>query len=109
MRKYELLCILKTGFDIETSDQIIANIENSIKGFGGRISSVNKIGRRKLAYDIDKNRDAFYVAFDMEIDAAKIKDLKRYLKLNESVLRNFVTIKKEKAGKAPSQPVASAS
>jgi len=104
LRKYELLCILKTGFDIETSDQIIVNIENAIRGFEGTISFVNKIGRKKLAYDIDKNRDAFYVAFDIEIGAHKILELKRYLKLNESVLRNFVTIKKVSTKKAVPQP-----
>jgi small subunit ribosomal protein S6 len=90
-----LLCILKTGFDIETSEQIIANIDNAIKNLGGTILNANKIGRKKLAYDINKNRDAFYVNFDIEIAAQKITELKRYLKLNESVLRNFVTIKKE--------------
>ena len=95
MRKYELLCILKTGFDIETSDQTIANIENAIKGFEGNVLSTTKIGRKKLAYDINKNRDAFYVTFDLEIIAKKILELKRYLKLNENVLRNFVILKKE--------------
>jgi len=94
LRKYELLCILKTGFDIENSDQLVSGIENAIKGFGGVISNTNKIGRKKLAYEINKNRDAFYVSFDMEVDASKIIEIKRYLKLNESVLRSFVTINK---------------
>lgn len=102
MRKYELLCILKTGFDIETSEQIISQIENAIKNYGGTISGVNKIGRKKLAYDIDKNRDAFYVVFDMELAASKVVDLKRYLKLNESVLRGFITVKAEKKVKVAS-------
>jgi len=105
LRKYELLCILKTGFDIESADQIIAAIENAIKGFNGNILTTNKIGRKKLAYDINKNRDAFYVVFDIEVGAEKILELKRYLKLNESVLRNFVTVK---TTKAVSQPAASA-
>jgi len=108
LRKYELLCILKTGFDIESSDQTIASIENAIKGFDGSILTTNKIGRKKLAYDIDKNRDAFYVAFDIEIGAEKIIELKRYLKLNETVLRNFVLIKKEKPAKTASRPAMSA-
>lgn len=108
MRKYELLCILKTGFDIESSDQIIVNIENAINGFEGKIFSTNKIGRKKLAYDINKNRDAFYVAFDLEIAPKKIVELKRYLKLNESVLRSFATVKVEAKAKAVSQAALSA-
>jgi len=97
LRKYELLCILKTGFDIESSDQLIVGIENAIKGLNGNIISINKIGRKKLAYDINKNRDAFYVVFDVEVGAEKVIDLKRYLKLNESVLRSFMTIKTTKS------------
>lgn len=105
MRKYELLCILKTGFDIESSDQIIIGIENAVKGFNGNIISINKIGRKKLAYDINKNRDAFYVVFDIEVGAEKVIELKRYLKLNESVLRSFITIQTTKKA---SKQVASA-
>jgi len=108
LRKYELLCILKTGFDIESSDQTIASIENAIKGFNGSILITNKIGRKKLAYDIAKNRDAFYVVFDIEIGAEKIIELKRYLKLNETVLRSFVLIKKEKPAKTASRSAMSA-
>lgn len=102
MRKYELLCILKTGFDIENADNIVVNIENAIKNFGGTIFNTNKIGRKKLAFEINKNRDAFYVSFDMEINEDKIIELKRYLKLNETVLRDFVTVKKEKKVKVAS-------
>lgn len=99
MRNYELLCILKTGFDIETSDQVISNIEASVKNLEGNISTTNKIGRKKLAYDINKTRDGFYVVFDLEIDASKVVELKRYLKLNESVLRSFILVKKEAKAK----------
>ena len=102
MRKYELFCILKTGFDIESSDQTIANIENAIKNLEGSVSDTNKIGRKKLAYDINKARDGFYVVFDIELDENKVVDLKRYLKLNESILRNFVTLKKEAKAKVAS-------
>lgn len=96
MRKYELLCILKTGFDMETADKLIANIETAVKNMDGNIFNTNKIGRKKLAYEINKTKDGFYVAFEIKIDAEKVIELKRYLKLNESVLRNFITIKKEK-------------
>lgn len=108
MRKYELLCILKTGFDIEASGQTITSIENAIKGFEGNILNVNKVGRKKLAYDIDKNRDGFYVVFDIEIEPKKIIELKRYLKLNETVLRSFATVQTEKTSKTVSKPAMSA-
>jgi small subunit ribosomal protein S6 len=94
LRTYELFCLLKAGFDIESNDQTIANIEKSIIGFGGKIISTNKMGRKRLAYDIKRNRDSFCVTFIIELDSARVKELKRYLKLNENVLRDFVTVTK---------------
>lgn len=91
MRKYELFCLLKSGFDIEGNDQIISNVEKHIEGMGGKIVETNKAGRKKLAYEVDGNRDAFCVTFNIEMEPAKIKELKRYLKLNEVVLREYVT------------------
>lgn len=102
MRKYELMCILKTGFDIESSEQTITHIENAVKNHGGVILNTNKIGRKKLAYDINKNRDAFYVVFDIQMNADKLTELKRYLKLNESVIRDFITVQKETKAKVAS-------
>ncbi len=93
MRKYEMLCILKAGFDIENTDKIIANIETAIKDFDGKINNVNKLGRKKLAFEITKIKDGFYAIFDIEMAADKMVELKRYLKLNDSVIREFITVK----------------
>ena len=94
MRNYELLCMLKAGFDIENVDQVITSIENSVKNLGGNIADCNKIGRKKLAYEIKGNRDSFCVTFNMEIAPDKLTELKRILKLNDSVLRNSISLLK---------------
>ncbi len=99
MRKYELFCLLKSGFDIESNDQAVAAIEKNIENLGGKIIETDKAGRKKLAYEIARNRDAFCVVFNIEFEPAKIKELKKYLKLNENVLRDFfslVNTKKQK-------------
>ncbi len=100
MRKYELLCIIKTGMDTEKVDQIIENIQKAVETAGGKVFSTDKIGRKKLAYDIEKSRDAFYVNFDLEIPQEKIVSFKRTLKLDENVLRNMLTLQKKKAAVA---------
>lgn len=96
MRTYELLCQLKAGFDIENTDQIVANVEKNINNLGGKVIDCDKIGRKRLAYEIGKNRDSFCVSFKIEFDEEKLPELKRYLKLNDSVLRDFVTVYKPK-------------
>lgn len=96
MRTYELLCLLKAGFDIENTDQIVTNIEKSITNLGGKILDCNKMGRKRLAYDIGKNRDSFCVSFKIDFDPEKLPELKRYFKLSDSVIRNFITTFKSK-------------
>lgn len=98
MRKYELLCVIKTSLDMEGIEQVIQNIETTVKNFGGQVLNVDKMGRKKLAYEIQKLRDGFYVIYNMEFPEDKVAELKRYLKLNDSVIRNMITVQeKEKA------------
>ena len=83
---------------MEGIDQIITNIEDTIKGMGGNIISTDKMGRKKLAYEVNKAIDGFYLSFLIELEQAKVAELRRYLKLNDNVLREFTTIyTKEKA------------
>ena len=57
MRKYELLAIFKPNLDAEEVDKLIEKMGSVISDFGGSVESVDKAGRRKLAYDIQKFRD----------------------------------------------------
>ena len=87
MKKYELLSIIKPNFDAEEVDKIIAQLEEYVSNLGGKVLENDKIGRKKLAYDIDNYRDGFYVVSKVELAPENVKALKRNLKLNDNVLR----------------------
>ena len=89
MRKYELLTIIKPNMDAEEADKVIAKIEESIKALGGSVTSVDKMGRKKLAHDIQNFRDGHYVAQKLELDPSKVAEFKRQLSLNENILRTM--------------------
>ncbi|OGH96806.1 MAG: 30S ribosomal protein S6 [Candidatus Melainabacteria bacterium GWF2_32_7] len=95
MRKYELLCIIKTNLDMEGIEQVTQNISDNIVNMGGQILNVDKIGRKKLGYEIEKLRDGFFVVFNIELPENKVADLKRYLKLNEDVIRELTTVQEK--------------
>jgi len=95
LKKYELNCVIKTTLDMDAVELVLKNIEDTIKTYGGIISNIDKTGRRKLAYDIQGFRDGYYVLFAIELEQVKIADLKRYLKLNENVLRAMITIQQK--------------
>lgn len=87
MRKYELLTIIKPNMDAEEADKVVAKIEESVKALGGSVSATDKMGRRKLAHDIQNFRDGHYVAIRMELSPEKVTEFKRQLSLNENILR----------------------
>ena len=87
MKKYELLTIIKPNMDAEEADKVVARIEESIKALGGSVSATEKLGRKKLAHDIQNFRDGHYVTQKVELAPDKVAELKRQLRLNENVLR----------------------
>lgn len=87
MKNYELLTVFKPNLDVEEVDKLLVKLEETIVGFGGKVLSVDKIGRKKLAYDIQKFRDGFFVTQMLSIPAEKIVEFRRQLKLNDNVLR----------------------
>jgi len=95
LKNYELLTVFKPNLDAEEVDKILAKLEETIVSFEGKVLSADKMGRKKLAYDIQKFRDGFFVAQILTLPADKVVDLKRQLKLNDNVLRiMFVEVAK---------------
>lgn len=87
MRNYELLSIIKPNIDSEEYDKIVAKIEEAIVALGGKVSSTDKMGRKKLSYDIKEFRDGYMVVQNFELEPNQVEKFRRQLKLNENVLR----------------------
>ena len=89
MRKYELMSIFKPNLDAEEVDKLIEKINGIITEFGGKVESVDKAGRKKLAYDIQNFRDGFFATTILELPADKVAEFKRQLRLNDNILRTM--------------------
>ena len=90
VKNYELLSIIKPNFDAEEVDKVIAQLDEYVTNLGGKILDNEKVGRKKLAYDIDNYRDGFYVVSKIELAPENVKALKRSLKLNDNFLRDMI-------------------
>lgn len=100
MKNYELLVVFKPNLDADEVDKNLAKLEETISSYNGKVTSTDKIGRKRLAYDIQKFRDGFFVTQILSIPADKVVDFKRQLKLNENVLRiMFLEVEKAKVSK----------
>jgi len=100
LKNYELLAIFKPNLDLEEVDKSLAKLEDTLKEYKGKVISTEKIGRKKLAYDIQKFRDGFFVSQILAIPAEKVADFKRQLRLNDGILRTmFMDAAKNAAAK----------
>lgn len=87
MKNYELLTIFKPSLDSEELDKVVEKVSEEIKAYKGSVESVDKMGRKKLAYDVQGYRDGFFTNMIISLPAESIVEFKRNLKLNDNVLR----------------------
>ena len=93
MKKYDLFTIIKPNLDNEEADKVVARVEEIVATLGGSVLECDKMGRKKLAFEVAGFTDGFMVNQVVNMPADKIVDLKRQLKLNDSVIRVMFTIK----------------
>ena len=90
MRAYEVMVILDPSLDERTVAPSLDTYLNVVRQDGGEVESVDVWGKRRLAYEIQKNAEGIYAVIDLKAEPATVKELDRQLTLNESVLRTKV-------------------
>lgn len=97
MRKYELMAIFKPNLDVEEVDKLIEKIGSVVSDFGGSVESTDKVGRKKLAYEIQNFRDGYFSTTVLALPTDKVAEFKRQLRLNDNILRTMFLEVSEKA------------
>lgn len=91
LRAYEVMVILDPDLEERTvAPSLEQYLNNVVRKDGGTVEKVDVWGRRRLAYEIDKNAEGIYAVIDLQAEPATVKELDRQLTLNESVLRTKV-------------------
>lgn len=96
MKRYEVVAIVKTELVEEDLNAIIERASNIITERNGVIAKVEKWGKRRLAYEIQKQKDGFYFFIDYAGNGAIVDEMERNFKIDDRVLK-FMTIQKEGA------------
>ena len=91
-RLYETTMIINAALEDRDIDGVISKVTNYIENNGGEVKEVNKWGRRRLAYPINKKYNGFYVHMTFEAMPATIPILERFLVLEDTVLRHLSLI-----------------
>jgi small subunit ribosomal protein S6 len=90
MRHYELMVILDPGLDERTVQPSLETFLNVVRTDGGSVEKLEVWGKRRLAYEIEKNTDGIYAVVEIACEPGTVAELDRQLGLNESVLRTKV-------------------
>jgi small subunit ribosomal protein S6 len=90
MNTYELMLIVNPQISDTEVAEVIEKSKKMLADEKAEIVAEDKLGRRKFAHEVKKNRDGFYIYLKMKAGAATLKNVKRLLGLQEHVLRSMV-------------------
>lgn len=93
MNKYESVIIINPGLEVEATKKIIEKFSNLINT-DGKVESIEELGKKKLAYDIMKQSEGYYVVYKFEANPALISELERNYRITDEVMK-FIVIKEE--------------
>ena len=91
-RTYELMFIVRPDMPEEEQDKLIANLETQVGNAGGTIKSMERMGKRRLAYLVRKFQDGIYMLMVLEGEGGMVKEVERRLRVTEPVIK-FMTVR----------------
>ena len=93
MNKYESVIIINPSVEEEGIKNLINKFSNLINT-DGKVESVEEMGKRKLAYEVKKNKEGYYVLFNFEAKPTLIAELERNYRITDEVIK-FIVVRKE--------------
>ena len=93
MKKYETIFIVNPEVNEEGIKALIQKFSDIINN-DGKVLEVEEMGKKKLAYEVKKNKEGYYVVINFESNPELIKELERVYRITDNVIK-FLTISKE--------------
>lgn len=98
-RVYEVMYIAQPETANDDISKLNEGIQKVIESEGGSVVKIDDIGRRKLAYEIKRKREGYYVLFEIEGSGKEIAELERRFRVNDAIMR-FITVRVDEDRKA---------
>ncbi len=94
MNKYELAVVVSAKLEDEERVAVIEKVKEYISRFGGTVTNVDEWGKKKLAYEIQKMKEAFYYFIKFESEPITPAEVEKQIRIMENVIR-FLCVKDE--------------
>ena len=108
MRRYELMLLLSPELEDDKLQAAVEKVTRSIVNAGGSLSKVSPWGKRRLAYDIQRHREASYFLIHFDIEPAQVREIERGMLISEEILRHLVTVLEDRESDDELAPAAAA-
>ena len=92
LRRYETIFITLVDMPAEETEELIERYKSIVTSLEGSMIKIEKWGKRKLAYPIEKRKEGFYVLFDFGGESKIVSEIERNFKIDDKVVR-FQTVK----------------
>jgi small subunit ribosomal protein S6 len=89
MRKYEIMYIVRSDVEEAAVQALVERFQGIINN-GGEVTKTNVMGKRRLAYEINKNRDGIYVLVHFAATPEIVKELDRVMRITDEVVRFMI-------------------
>ena len=91
-RTYELMFIVLPDMTDEDLDKLVSTLGTAVTSANGTVKSVEKMGKRRLAYTVRKFHEGVYVLLTVEGGGGVMHELERRLRVTEPVIK-FLTVR----------------
>jgi small subunit ribosomal protein S6 len=98
MNNYETIFIIKPSLPDDEVEKTVEKIKGVIQKGGGELLKVENWGKKKLAYEVRKEKRGTYILLHFKGTGALVEELERNYRLDESVIK-FITLKLEEKKK----------
>jgi small subunit ribosomal protein S6 len=91
-RTYEVMFIVRPDLQEEEMDKLISNLQSQATTAGATVKSAERMGKRRLAYNVRKFNDGFYILLTVDADGKSIHEIERRLRVSEPVIK-FLSVR----------------
>ena len=90
-RHYESVVIINAALEDDQIETTLTRIQETLSANGAELADLDKWGRKRLAYPIQKSKSGFYAIFRFAAPSEAISELERIYRLDENIVR-YLTI-----------------
>ena len=94
MSKYELAVVVSAKLEDDARAEVIEKVKALVTRFGGNITDVDEWGKKRLAYEIKKMKEAYYYFIHFESETTTPGEIEERIRIMDGVIR-YLCVKQE--------------